>query len=108
MDYNSDSNSHEPVVYLIFLPPFLIYHSINVEHDCKTGKINRLCNNDYCTAVSVIPTLGGISPSAFVIGMRKSGPAPMSERRLTIRSSGRVGDKVPSSYAGARAAQLNR
>ena len=28
--------------------------------------------------------------------------------RLTNRSSGRVRDKVPSSYAGARAAQLNR
>jgi hypothetical protein len=28
--------------------------------------------------------------------------------RLTSRWSGRVGDKVPSSYAGARAAQLNR
>jgi len=29
-------------------------------------------------------------------------------RRLTLRWSGRVIDKVPSSYAGARAAQLNR
>ena len=28
--------------------------------------------------------------------------------RLTNRRSGRVKDKVPSSYAGARAAQLNR
>lgn len=28
--------------------------------------------------------------------------------RLTNRSSGRVIDKVPSSYVGARAAQLNR
>jgi hypothetical protein len=28
--------------------------------------------------------------------------------RLTPRWSGRVGDKVPSSYGGARAAQLNR
>jgi hypothetical protein len=28
--------------------------------------------------------------------------------RLTNRSSGRVRDKVPSSYFGARAAQLNR
>jgi hypothetical protein len=28
--------------------------------------------------------------------------------RLTIRWSGRVRDKVPSSYAGVRAAQLNR
>jgi hypothetical protein len=28
--------------------------------------------------------------------------------RLTNRSSGRVRDKVPSSYAGVRAAQLNR
>jgi hypothetical protein len=28
--------------------------------------------------------------------------------RLTNRSSGRVIDKVPSSYAGVRAAQLNR
>jgi hypothetical protein len=28
--------------------------------------------------------------------------------RLTIRWSGRVRDKVPSSSAGARAAQLNR
>ena len=27
---------------------------------------------------------------------------------LTNRSSGRVRDKVPSSYAGVRAAQLNR
>jgi hypothetical protein len=27
---------------------------------------------------------------------------------LTNRSSGRVRDKVPSSYTGARAAQLNR
>ena len=27
---------------------------------------------------------------------------------LTNRSSGRVDDKVPSSYAGVRAAQLNR
>ena len=27
---------------------------------------------------------------------------------LTNRWSGRVGDKVPSSYVGARAAQLNR
>jgi len=29
-------------------------------------------------------------------------------RRLTNRWSGRVRDKVASSYAGARAAQLNR
>jgi hypothetical protein len=29
-------------------------------------------------------------------------------RGLTNRSSGRVKDKVPSSYTGARAAQLNR
>ena len=29
-------------------------------------------------------------------------------RHLTNRSSGRVDDKVPSSYTGARAAQLNR
>jgi len=29
-------------------------------------------------------------------------------RRLTNRWSGRVKDKVPSSYDGARAAQLNR
>jgi hypothetical protein len=29
-------------------------------------------------------------------------------RRLTNRWSGRVRDKVPSSYTGARAAQLNR
>jgi hypothetical protein len=28
--------------------------------------------------------------------------------RLTNRSSGRVRDKVPSSYIGVRAAQLNR
>lgn len=28
--------------------------------------------------------------------------------RLTPRSSGRVRDKVPSSYTGVRAAQLNR
>jgi hypothetical protein len=28
--------------------------------------------------------------------------------RLTPRWSGRVGDKVPSSYVGVRAAQLNR
>jgi hypothetical protein len=28
--------------------------------------------------------------------------------RLTIRWSGRVQDKVPSSYIGVRAAQLNR
>jgi hypothetical protein len=29
-------------------------------------------------------------------------------RRLTNRWSGRVRDKVPSSYTGVRAAQLNR
>jgi hypothetical protein len=28
--------------------------------------------------------------------------------RLTLRSSGRVKDKVPSAFAGVRAAQLNR
>ena len=32
----------------------------------------------------------------------------LSCRRLTNRSSGRVRDKVPSSYTGVRAAQLNR
>ena len=32
----------------------------------------------------------------------------MTGGRLTHRSSGRVRDKVPSSYVGARAAQLNR
>jgi hypothetical protein len=32
----------------------------------------------------------------------------MSDRGLTNRWSGRLMDKVPSSYAGARAAQLNR
>lgn len=34
--------------------------------------------------------------------------APTARRRLTNRSSGRVNDKVPSSDAGVRAAQLNR
>ena len=29
-------------------------------------------------------------------------------RRLTTRSSGRVDDKVPISYIGVRAAQINR
>jgi hypothetical protein len=33
---------------------------------------------------------------------------PTSLGRLTPRWSGRVKDKVPSSYTGARAAQLNR
>jgi hypothetical protein len=34
---------------------------------------------------------------------------PMSARcRLTLRSSGRVQNKVPSSYDGVRAVQLNR
>jgi len=34
--------------------------------------------------------------------------AVASQSRLTPRSSGRVRDKVPSSYVGVRAAQLNR
>ena len=36
----------------------------------------------------------------MIVGIRK--------RDLTNRSSGRVMDKVPSSYNGVRAAQLNR
>jgi hypothetical protein len=36
------------------------------------------------------------------------GPRHRAARRLTTRWSGRVRDKVPSSYAGVRAAQLNR
>jgi hypothetical protein len=31
-----------------------------------------------------------------------------ARRRLTLRSNGRVDDKVPSSYTCVRAAQLNR
>jgi hypothetical protein len=34
--------------------------------------------------------------------------APLPRRLLTNRWSGRVRDKVPSSYTGVRAAQLNR
>jgi hypothetical protein len=34
--------------------------------------------------------------------------SPRVARRLTNRSSGRVRDKVPSSYTGVRAAQLSR
>ena len=36
------------------------------------------------------------------------GPRQRAARRLTNRWSGRVKDKVPSSDAGVRAAQLNR
>jgi hypothetical protein len=35
-------------------------------------------------------------------------PAAAAGGRLTNRSSGRVRDKVPSSYSGVCAAQLNR
>jgi hypothetical protein len=34
--------------------------------------------------------------------------AASGDGRLTNRSSGRAGDKVPSPYIGVRAAQLNR
>ena len=49
----------------------------------------------------------------YVMSGTKSGPCDDSKYaelqcRLTNRWSGRVRDKVPSSYAGVRAAQLNR
>ena len=40
--------------------------------------------------------------------LRKPEPLRCSGARLTNRSSGRVMDKVPSAYSGARAAQLKR
>jgi len=40
--------------------------------------------------------------------MNRMASSPLAVRHLTHRSSGRVKDKVPSPYFGARAAQLNR
>ena len=51
--------------------------------------------------VAELPSLGGGGPS------RLRGPIAWA-CRLTPRWSGRVRDKVPSSYDGVRAAQLNR
>jgi hypothetical protein len=42
------------------------------------------------------------------VDISRSAESSIARRRLTLRSSGRVRDKVPSSYTGVRAAQLNR
>jgi hypothetical protein len=47
-------------------------------------------------------------PKAGMTSVFKEKASDRSGCRLTLRWSGRVRDKVPSSYVGARAAQLNR
>ena len=46
--------------------------------------------------------------AGFSSSKGSAGRSMCCRRRLTNRWSGRVKDKVPSSYVGARAAQLNR
>jgi hypothetical protein len=75
--------------------------AMGLDHDCRQVAIGTLNARREMSDVLHYRTLEMASRAFFC-------PSPVAPCRLTIRWSGRVRDKVPSSYHGARAAQLNR
>jgi hypothetical protein len=78
----------------------------------RTQQLVEKVDRAVSARINILTTeVARLEDSRFAMPILRGSPLKMSRSphsALTNRSSGRVRDKVPSSYVGARAAQLNR